>query len=116
MINREGINKAIEAIRELDIRTTSLKDEKIKLIESKADKIMKKHSALLEKAKKYEQRKNEIPLTPKEEKSGFMGLITKAIDKGSSLIDEYQEKSEKEAWEFITANGMRSIKDVEDNQ
>lgn len=112
MLNERQVSIAIESLNNISIRTTKIKEEKINYIHLKAEKIIKKHNDLLEKASKYEVRMNTIKEEKVEPKKGFFGFISKTIEKGGALIDGIQEKREKEAWDFITNNGTRTIDSV----
>lgn len=101
-----------EKIKALNLRTESLKEEKINDLEFKAIFIIKKHNLQFEKAIKYEERIKGIKEVKTSSKTGFFGMINKVIEKGANIIEDMQEKSEKEAWNFITDNGNRSIEDV----
>lgn len=114
ILNESDIKKAIVNIRNLGVRTDEIKDEKIRYITEKSDKIIKKHNEMLDKAIKYEERIKSIKEVRKDDKKGLLGFINKAIEKGTNLIDEYQEKKEREAWEFITNNGTRNIEEFLD--
>ena len=114
ILNESDIKKAIVNIRNLGVRTDEIKDEKIRYITEKSDKIIKKHNEMLDKAIKYEERIKSIKEVRKDDKKGVLGFINKAIEKGTNLIDEYQEKKEREAWEFITNNGTRNIEEFLD--
>lgn len=108
----DDITRTIQTIRASSIRTEKVKDEKVWYIVNNADNIMRKHNELLEKALKYEIRINTVNSEKKTENKGIFGFFSKAIEKGTSFIDGMQEKKEKEAWDFITNNGTRTIESV----
>ncbi|GEM_PF-2414470 len=112
ILNEADVEREVNNIRNLDIRTGRVKDEKANYVLLRAEKLIKKHNALLEKAIKYEIRMTSVKVEKKTEKKGVFGFISKAIEKGANLIDEIQEKSEKEAWDFITSCGDRSLDSI----
>lgn len=112
ILNERDVEREVNNIRSLNIRTEKVKEEKANNVLLKAEKIIKKHNSLLEKALKYEIRMTSIKLEKKNEKKGVFGFISKAIEKGANIIDEIQEKSEKEAWDFITNKGERTIESL----
>lgn len=103
-----------EKIRILNLRTEKLKEDKINDLEFKGIFIIKNHNSQLEKAIKYEQRRKSLKEVKTFSKSGFLGMINKVIEKGSNIIEDMQEKSEREAWNFITDGGNRTIEDVKE--
>ena len=115
-LDQESMKRGIAKIRNLDIRTKKVKEEKIRYIVNKSEKIIKRHRILLERAKRYEIRVKALKTLPKEEKNALIRIISKTIEKGNDIIEDLQERSEREAWKFITNNGNRSIKDVEENR
>lgn len=112
ILNERDVEREVNNIRNLNVRTEEVKEEKASYVLLKAEKIIKKHNSLLEKALKYEVRMTSVKVEKKSEKKGVFGFISKAIEKGANIIDELQEKSEKEAWDFITNNGERTIDEV----
>lgn len=112
ILNERDVEREVNNIRNLNVRTEEVKEEKASYLLLKAEKIIKKHNSLLEKALKYEVRMTSVKVEKKSENKGVFGFISKAIEKGANIIDELQEKSEKEAWDFITNNGERTIDEV----
>lgn len=112
ILNESDIEREVRNIRNLNVRTDRVKEEKANYVLLKAEKIIKKHNSLLERALKYEIRMTSIKAEKKSDKKGVFGFISKAIEKGANIIDELQEKSEKEAWNFITNNGERTIEEI----
>ena len=115
-LDQESMKRGIAKIRNLDIRTKQVKEEKIRYIVNRSEKIIKRHRILLERAKRYEVRVKTLKTLPKEEKNALIRIISKTIEKGNDIIEDLQERSEREAWKFITNNGRRSIEDVEENR
>lgn len=115
-LDQESMKRGIAKIRNLDVRTKKVKEEKIRYIVSRSEKIIKRHRILLERAKRYEVRVKALKTLPKEEKNALIRIISKTIEKGNDIIEDLQERSEREAWRFITNNGTRSIEDVEENR
>ena len=115
-LDQESMKRGIAKIRNLDIRTKQVKEEKIRYIVNRSEKIIKRHRILLERAKRYEVRVKTLKTLPKEEKNALIRIISKTIEKGNDIIEDLQERSEREAWRFITNNGSRSIEDVEENR
>lgn len=112
ILNERDVEREVRNIRNLNVRTEKVKEEKTNYVLLKAEKIIKKHNLLLEKALKYEIRMTSIKAEKKSDKKGVFGFISKAIEKGTNIIDELQEKSEKEAWNFITNDGERTIEEI----
>ena len=112
ILDEKDIQKEVDNIRKLNIRTEKFKEEKIGVVTGQAKMIIKKHNQLLENAIKYEIRNSIIKEEKKVNKKGVFGFISKAVEKGSNFIDGIQEKKEKEAWNFITNNGVRTIESI----
>ncbi len=112
ILNPLDLERAIENISNIELRTEKVKREKIDYIRSRGEKIIKKHNELLQRALKYEVRMNTVKVEKVVEKKGFFGFISKTIEKGGNFIDGIQEKREKEAWDFITNNGERAIESI----
>jgi len=104
-LSNHDIDREINSIRTLNIRTTKLSEDFINNININREILIKKHNILLDKAIKYEARIRKVKKQIHEEKKGAFDSITKAIKNGSVIIDRTQEKHEKEGWDFITLNG-----------
>jgi tetratricopeptide (TPR) repeat protein len=105
ILSDHDIDREINSIRNLNIRTTKLSEDLLNNINVNREDFIKKHNILLDKAIKYEARIRKVKKEMHEEKKGALGSITKAIKNGSDIIDSTQEKREKEGWDFITLNG-----------
>ncbi|MEG2353099.1 MAG: hypothetical protein RSB70_00485 [Clostridium sp.] len=111
--NLTNIQEAVEQLRVMEVRSSHIKGEKIDYLLENSRFIINNHLNLLEKAKKYENKINEKEYSQyATTKKGFIGSLKKVFGDTINKVNDILSEDDKRAWEFITNNGVRAIKDL----
>ena len=105
-LKQAHVDQMIEQIANSGIRTESLKAGKIAELTDQAAKLIERDCLKVEKARRYEQRKQEA--TTPTVKKGFMSKLKSSFENIMGV-----EEDEKAAWEAVTCYGMRTIEELD---